>query len=277
MPEFPSDDAPIQRIPRVRWAGSEATPGDDLVVQEEPLEIRVAGIPLAVLMRTPGHDLDLGRGFLLTEGIVPSLAAIAQIRHCSTATTPEAEDNVLLVVPTSPIGDWQRHQRNLYSSSSCGTCGKATIERAMLHAAPLPPDELQLDIHVLHQLPGRLHQSQAVFAATGGVHAAGLFDLTGNALVVREDIGRHNAVDKVVGAVALERPEVLARSVLMVSGRISFEIAQKALAVRIPIVAGVSAASSLAVGLAQASGLTLAAFVRNGSCSVYSGGQRLRG
>jgi len=267
-------DAPTRTVPRGEWIGDEVRAGLDEVVREEPLEIRVGTVPIAVVMRTPGHDLELARGFAITERIVEDPAAITSVRHCTRVEHPEAEDNIVqLVLRSDVVVDLARLRRNLYSNSSCGICGKATIEQALAVAPPLA-ESTPVEMHVLRDLPQRLRAEQAVFARTGGLHAAGLFDRAGAARVVREDVGRHNAVDKVVGWAA-ERHVTTQGSILMVSGRVSFEIVQKALAARIGVIAAVSAPSSLAIELAQASHIVLVGFLRDDRACVYSGDARV--
>ena len=258
----------------LRWSGPRSEPADDVLAAEEPLEIRVNGVPVAVVMRTPGHDEELGLGFLLTERVIASAGDVAHLRHCSVVPDPDAEDNVLLATLRTGVSvDLERLRRNVYASSGCGLCGKATIEAATACAPPLT-DDVRVPASVLYALPDRLRSAQRMFAATGGLHAAGLADAAGSLLVVREDVGRHNAVDKVIGwAVRCGSPT--AGRVLMVSGRTSFEIVQKAAAARIPVVAAVSAPSSLAVGLARSKGITLIGFLRGESMNVYAGSQRI--
>jgi FdhD protein len=265
----------------VRVLRLEVTPqgsrhSEDDVTREEPLEIQIGGASVAVVMRTPGNDEELVRGFLVTERVVEIPAQIQRIRHCSTAPIPEAEGNVIQVVLSedAPL-DLARLKRNLFASSSCGICGKATIDNALATAAPID-DAITLDAAVLLTLPDALRASQNVFTQTGGLHAAGLFDERGMPLVVREDVGRHNAVDKVVGW-AWERGISLEGRVLMVSGRVSYEIVQKALAARIPIIAAVSAPSSLAIELARAANVTLIGFLRAPRFSIYAGESRISG
>jgi FdhD protein len=259
----------------LRVEGAEARPARDLVAHEEPLEIQLSGTPLAVLMRTPGHDLELVTGFVLTERVVESLAEVEAVRHCTDVRTPEAEDNVVRVTLRAGLRpDLERLRRNLFASSSCGVCGKATLENALATAPPLD-DPTRLRASLLTGLPGQLRAAQPVFDETGGLHAAGLFDSEGRLLVAREDVGRHNAVDKVVGWAARAGRLPLAGSVLVVSGRASFEIVQKALAARIPIVAAVSAPSSLAVSLAHAAGIALVGFLRGAGFNVYGARERI--
>jgi FdhD protein len=267
-----TDEGETRRVARVAWQGEQARHDDDEVAGEAPLEIRVAGQPLAVLMRTPGHDDELARGFLLTEGVVARPADVVSVRHCSDAP----DDDVVNVVLAEGVDvDWARLRRSTFASSSCGVCGKRTRAAALGVAPPLV-DAVEVAVETLYELPGRLRAAQAAFGLTGGLHAAGLYDAAGAALVVREDVGRHNAVDKVVGWAAAAG-EALAGRVLVVSGRVSFEIVQKALAARIPVVAAVSAPTSLAVEVARERGLTLVAFLRDRRLNVYAGGERIRG
>jgi FdhD protein len=261
-----------------RLEGDERAEREEQVAHEEPLEIQVNGAAVAVLMRTPGHDLELVRGFLVTERIVRALADVDSVMHCTTAPDPEAEDNVVQVRLKEQVPfDLERFRRHTYASSSCGVCGKATIENACATAPPLT-DDVRVSAAVLRALPDRLRAAQPAFDATGGLHAAALFATDGGLLVVREDVGRHNAVDKVVGFDALRADEV--RRVapvhgLLVSGRVSFEIVQKAAAARIPVVAGISAPTSLAVRMAEALGITLVGFLRGTAMNVYATPQRV--
>jgi FdhD protein len=270
-PETPDDSA---RVERVRWAGARGKLEEDLVAREEPLEIQLGGASLAVLMRTPGHDPDLALGFLVTERVVASPAQVASVRHSRAVSDPDASENVIRVVLAPGVAvDLDALRRNLYASSSCGICGKATIANALASAPPLA-DESRFDTAFFPPLPERLKAAQPAFAATGGLHAAGLFAPDGALLVAREDVGRHNAVDKVIGWALREGRLPLAGHVLLVSGRISYELVQKALVARIPVLAAVSAPSSLAVDLAERARLTLVGFLRGPSFNVY--GQRSR-
>ena len=247
----------------------------DRVTVEEPLEIRVGGQTLAVTMRTPGHDFELAAGFLVAEGVVSRAEEILRIEHCREVRSPEEEGNVVIVRTSAPAaGALDRARRLTLTTSSCGLCGKGSIE-AVRGSFPRIPDGVALDPAVLAALPDRLRREQAAFRETGGLHAAGIFSLTGEPKVVREDVGRHNAVDKAIGALFLSGEVPLRESVLLVSGRASFEIVQKALAAGIPIVAAVSAPSSLAVDLARDSGMTLVGFLRGAQFNVYSGADRL--
>jgi len=265
----------VREVDVLRVADEAAKPARDRVAHEEPLEIQLAGTPLAVLMRTPGDDLELVTGFVLTERVVDALSDVEGVRHCTEAAAREAEDNVVRVTLRAGLRpDLERLRRNLFASSSCGVCGKATLENVLATAAPLD-DPTRLRAAVLAELPGRLRAAQPVFDATGGLHAAGLFDGAGGLLAAREDVGRHNAVDKVIGWAARAGRFPLAGSVLCVSGRASFEIVQKALAARIPIVAAVSAPSSLAVSLAEGAGIALVGFLRGSAFNVYGARERI--
>lgn len=268
-------DDPRVPLRRVCWQGDARLEDTDEVVREEPLEIRIGGVPVVVVMRTPGHDEELAKGFLATEGVVDGPDAVRSVRHCTVVEDPETEGNVLQVTLREGVAvDWVRLRRNLYSSSSCGLCGKASIDQLMLRCEPLV-DDVRVTAGRLYELPARLQAAQTVFARTGGLHAAGLFQGEGEALVVREDVGRHNAVDKVVGW-ALGRGRLPLRGhVLMVSGRVSYEITQKAVAAGIPVIAAVSAPSSLAVDLAARAGVTLVAFLRGQRLCVYAGAERI--
>jgi len=259
----------------VRIEASIRTERDDALTLEEPLEIRIQGVPIAVVMRTPGDDEDLVMGFLLTERIVAAPSDVVSIRHCTTVTEPEAEENVVLVVLDPKVDPpLEKLRRNLYASSSCGVCGKQTIEAALAHGGRVDAP-LSVSADALTAMPPRLRAAQATFDATGGIHAAGLFDANGELALLREDVGRHNAVDKIVGAAAkagLSPKE----HVLLVSGRVGFEIVQKAAAWGLPVVAGISAPSSLAVRFGQALGVTVIGFLRGESMNVYAGAERIR-
>lgn len=268
-------DDPRVPLRRVCWQDEASHEDVDEVVREEPLEIRIGGVPVAVVMRTPGHDEELALGLLATEGVVDGLDAVRSVRHCTVVEDPAAEGNVVQVILREGLEvDWARLRRNLYASSSCGLCGKASIDQLMLRCAPLE-DDVRVAVGRLYELPARLGAEQAVFARTGGLHAAGLFRPDGQALVVREDVGRHNAVDKVVGWAMRHGQLPLRGHVLMVSGRVSYEITQKAVAAGIPVIAAVSAPSSLAVDLAARAGVTLVAFLRGQRLCVYAGAERV--
>ena len=254
----------------------------DVLAVEEPLEIRVAGESLAVTMRTPGNDVELAAGFLVSEGVIHHGAQFRSAIHCGGPGTGGTDGNTYNILDVAlapgvapPDPDIAR---NFYTTSSCGLCGKASIEAVETTSTyDVSADDASVDARVLLSLPDRLREQQAVFDKTGGLHAAGLFDAeTGELLVLREDVGRHNAVDKVVGWAVLEDRLPLRNTILQVSGRASFELVQKAVMAGIPILSAVSAPSSLAVELAEASGLTLAGFVRGRSMNVYAHAERVR-
>jgi FdhD protein len=252
---------------------------EDLLAVEEPLEIRVAGSSLSITMRTPGHDFDLATGFLVSEGIVAHPGEIAAIRYCA-GTNDDGENtfNVLDVTLARGVAlPDPSLARNFYMTSSCGLCGKASIDavRTASHH-DVAVDDLVVDAALLATFPDRLRAGQDVFDKTGGLHAAALFDgRTGEMLVLREDVGRHNAVDKVIGWAHGEGMLPLRGLVLQVSGRASFELTQKASMAGIPVLAAVSAPSSLAIELAREAGLTIVGFLRGRSMVVYSGEQRI--
>jgi FdhD protein len=264
-----------------------ASRDDDLLAVEEPLLIELAHDrdggrvteSVSVTMRTPGHDAELALGFLLTEGIVADADELASTPG-EPATTPDARDaNTIRVAlrPGVPV-DVRRLERHFYTASSCGVCGKTSLEAlAAVRPIALPPARPLVDADVLHALPDTLRAAQAVFAQTGGLHAAALFDPDGRLRCVREDVGRHNAVDKVFGRQLLDGRLPLHDQLLLVSGRASFELVHKALAAGIPILAAVGAPSSLAVETARAYGATLVGFVRQHRFNVYAGPERIRG
>jgi FdhD protein len=255
----------------LRWDGESAGEHDDDLAEEEPLEIRVRGRPISVTMRTPGQDAELAAGFLLTEGIIRGPQDLLRIEHCDR----NENGNILnvLLAPEVPV-DFQRLTRHLFASSSCGLCGKATIDSVRGQFPPVQSD-LRIDAELLASLPQQMRAAQEAFNRTGGLHAAALFDASGKLVVLREDVGRHNAVDKVVGYYLLNGPFPPDRHVLLVSGRSSFEIMQKALAARVPIVAAVSAPSSLAAAFAHESGQTLIGFLRDRRMNIYANAQRI--
>jgi FdhD protein len=271
----PGGDDPerVRSVARTRLAGV-LERGSDLVAREEPLEIQVNGAPLAVVMRTPGDDLDLVAGFLVTERVVSRLEEVASLHHASAGDAERADNVVRAALARGAAFDPESLRRNLFASSSCGVCGKASLEQALASAPPLA-DPARFAPAYFGALTVRMREAQAVFAATGGLHAAALFDARGEMLCAREDVGRHNAVDKVIGWAARERRLPLAGCALLVSGRVSFEIVQKALAARVPAVAAVSAPTSLAVELAERAGIALVAFLRGASMSVYGAGERI--
>jgi FdhD protein len=251
------------------WNNGEVRSKQDSLAAEEPLEIRAGNTPLTITMRTPGHDLELAVGFLLTEGIIQSAGQISLLRLG--APKNGLRSNLVEIELKNCSFNLQDLERNFPSTSSCGICGKASIDSIRLRGLPQPDPAFRIDPEVLCRLPDILRAEQAVFSRTGGLHAAALFDADGQLLAVREDIGRHNAVDKIVGWALLQGHLPLSRHILLVSGRGGFEIAQKALAASIPVLASVSAPSSLAVKLARELGLTLIGFLRGRRFVVYSG------
>ena len=252
---------------------------DDVLAVEEPLEIRVAGTALSITMRTPGHDFDLAAGFLVSEGVISRGDQLGAIRYCAGATVDGQNTYNILDVSLSPgvPKPDPSLERNFYMTSSCGLCGKASIDAVRtLSAYPVAHDHLTISPEFLVTLPERLRAGQDVFEKTGGLHAAALFDgITGELLVLREDVGRHNAVDKVIGWAVKEDRLPLRSTVLMVSGRASFELTQKASMAGIPMMAAVSAPSSLAIELASELGMTVVGFLRGDSMVVYSGEERI--
>jgi FdhD protein len=271
----------VQRVDH----GASLAAQPDLLAVEEPLEIRLGfGAPgyrdqraLSVTMRTPGHDMELVLGFLLGEGIIQRYDQVESIHYCAQVTHAEEQENVVRVeLAAGVVLDWEKMQRNFYVTSSCGVCGKSSIEAVQAVCTALAPDELSIPVDIIQELPGQLTQHQAVFNHTGGLHAVALFDCHGVVKMVREDVGRHNAFDKVVGASLMQQELPLSNAIVLVSGRASFELVQKAIMAGIPILAAVGAPSSLAVDLAKQYGITLLGFVRDGRFNVYSGGQRLR-
>lgn len=251
----------------------------ETLVVEEPLEIRVNGAPITVTMRTPGSDVELAQGFLLTEGLVARREDILSVRYCRGAGEDGANTYNVLDVALAPdvAPPDVDPTRNFYSTSSCGVCGKASLEAVRLISRHGPGDDPStVAAETLSTLPAKLRTRQKVFAATGGLHGAALFSVDGAILAVREDIGRHNAVDKVIGWALEQRRIPLGGTVLLVSGRASFELTQKAVMAGIPMLAAVSAPSSLAVDLARQSGLTLVAFLRGDSMNIYSRPDRVK-
>ncbi len=253
----------------------------DFLAAEEPLGIRVDGTALTMTMRTPGDDIELAAGFLVGEAVVRSPADIAGIRLCDGASCGHDGDhdglgNVADVSLASGVALTAGARRNFLTTSACGVCGKTSIEDiCVLPRFALSADQTRFSPAVLACLPDRLRSAQRVFSRTGGLHAAGLFTASGEVVVVREDVGRHNAVDKIVGWALLSGRLPLAGCALLVSGRASFELAQKAVLAGVPLLAAVSAPSSLAVSLAEETGLTLAGFLRGPSMNVYAGADRL--
>ncbi|MFD6757730.1 formate dehydrogenase accessory sulfurtransferase FdhD [Streptomyces roseolus] len=266
-----------RRVTRIRGGAVSTRP--DTLVAEEPLEIRLNGKPLAITMRTPGDDFALAAGFLVSEGVLASAADVRSIVYCAGAKEDGTNTYNVVDVKLAPgvaVPDITL-ERNVYTTSSCGLCGKASLDAVRTTArfpiADTPP--LRVSPALLSALPDRLRASQKVFDTTGGLHAAALFTEDGELLDVREDVGRHNAVDKLVGRALREDLLPLDRAVLLVSGRASFELAQKAVMAGIPVLAAVSAPSSLAVDLAAEAGLTLVGFLRGPDMNVYTGADRV--
>jgi FdhD protein len=249
----------------------------DAVAVEEPLEIRVNGQPVSVTMRTPGHDDELAAGFLLSENLLREYGDLAEIIRPQRAKNDPRGSNWINVRLADGVDlDLAQLTRHVFASSSCGLCGKATIASIQQQHPPLSAGaDFTVRAEVLRALPDLLRGQQATFDLTGGLHAAALFDRNGKLLAVREDVGRHNAVDKALGARWLKRKWPLDRAILLVSGRTSFEILQKSLVARIPVIAAVSAPSSLAVDFAQRSGQTLVGFLRGDGMNIYTHPQRI--
>lgn len=244
----------------------------DETAREEPLEIRVEGRSVAVVMRTPGHDEELTAGFLVTEGVVQKPRDILEITQCPVTT--ESKGNVVDVLLGGAVVQWESLTRHVFSASSCGLCGKTSIESVFQKFSATSVD-WSVPAEMLWTLPDKLREAQETFSKTGGLHASAIFDREGNLVVLREDVGRHNALDKVLGYCLLQGMLPLKEHILLVSGRVSFEIIQKALAGGIGLVAAISAPSSLAVEFAGDAGQTLVGFLRSGTLNVYTHPERL--
>jgi FdhD protein len=252
---------------------------DDLAAAEEPLEVRLHGRPFAVIMRTPGLDRELAAGFLLAEGLIRSQADVGAVEHCRHPHHPDVHNIVdvyLLGAAAAGLDSALEQRRNIATTASCGLCGRVTIDSLRQSLEPLDTRG-RMSREVFTALPARLRERQAIFEETGGLHGAALFTLSGEFVVAAEDVGRHNAVDKVVGAMLLEDRLPLDSYALVVSGRTSFEIVQKAWSAGVPIVCAVSAPSSLAISLAEEAGITLGGFVRAGGFNLYSHPYRITG
>ena len=263
------------RVTRIT-IGATTSRREDVLAVEEPLEIRVGRTPLAITMRTPGHDIDLATGFLLSEGVISRGDQIAAAIHCASDDGENTYNVLDLTLARGVPAPDPSIERNFYTTSSCGVCGKASIDAVRTRSAYPIEDDLVLDAGLLTTFPDVLRAGQAVFEKTGGLHAAALLDgRTGELLVLREDVGRHNAVDKVIGWATREGRLPLRGTVLQVSGRSSFELVQKASMAGIPVLAAVSAPSSLAVELAKDAGMTLVGFLRGESMVVYAGAERI--
>jgi len=294
----PLDPERVMQVAVTRWQGDDAGERDDVLTVEEPFEIRLSGQSLAVIMRTPGNDHELAMGFLFSEGVITSPDDVIKIEDAvdadglplanvvdvtlspnkqqeQTCQVSPQEQQIQQVQQTQGQQAQQTQQgaafqRHFTVSASCGLCGKNSIADLMINAAPLEHDALRFSASTIYELPTRLREAQSVFQHTGGLHAAGLFSHKGELLLSREDVGRHNAVDKLVGHGLLHQHMPYRERILMVSGRTSYEILQKALLARIPCVVSISAPSSLSVELANASGITLVGFLRDHSMNVYT-------
>ena len=257
------------------WADGRLRRVQDSVAGEEPLEIRIGDAPLAVTMRTPGHDLELAAGFLFTEGLIQSREQLTSLKAITDGSRASRGNVVVAQLANDVTLDSEQTRRNFFANSSCGVCGKASIDSVRSRLLRPPNAAFRVTAETLCQMPEKLGSSQDIFGRTGGLHAAGLFTQTGELIVSREDIGRHNAVDKVVGWALQENRLPLSDVVLLVSGRCGFEIAQKAIVAGVPVVGSVSAPSSLAAQLARELNLTLVGFLRGRRFVIYSGEERL--
>ena len=274
---------PIQPVQIIRVGAGQTERLPDLVVTEEPLEIRVGHgeahdrkqFSLSVTMRTPGNDEALCVGFLYTEAVIDSIDHVLSVKYCEDLGRQEGMENLMRVElkPGVEISD-EQFKRNFYTTSSCGVCGKASIDSIKVDCAPLRMTELKLNKEVLFGLPDKLREAQQVFKHTGGLHASALFTVDGNLITYQEDVGRHNALDKLIGARLLEGKDNFEQLILVLSGRISFELVQKALRAGIATIAAVGAPSSLAVELASEFGMTLIGFLKADRFNVYSGGTK---
>ena len=275
-----SSSSPRAGVPGIREvvvSRSGAADRRDLVAVEEPMEVRINGASFAVIMRTPGADRDLAVGFLLAEDVIRTGDEIGAVEYCRDATD-EGRDNIINVTVTGDavtrLADRLDERRQVTMTSSCGLCGRRTIESLQARVATVD-GAWTISADIVAALPDRLRLSQAVFESTGGIHAAGLFDRSGVLQLSAEDVGRHNAVDKIVGRTLLAGTHPLSQSLLLVSGRTSFELVQKALLAGIPLIAAVSAPSSLAIDLAEQAGITLCGFVRGRQFNIYSHRRRI--
>lgn len=264
----PSRPIQIRRLSEGTWETRQ-----DAVACEEPLEIRVEGRSVAVVMRTPGHDEELAAGFLVSEGVVKHPRDLLEVSQCP--VTADSKGNIVDVLLGGAVVNWDSLTRHVFSASSCGLCGKTSLD-SVFQQFPNVTADWQVDAAFIAGLPNQLHSAQATFQSTGGLHACAVFDLEGNLIISREDVGRHNALDKVLGWALMQNMLPLDQHVLLLSGRVSFEMMQKALAAGVPLVAAISAPSSLAVEFADRSGQTLAGFVRGDTLNLYSHPHRVR-
>jgi len=267
-------EAPFVTVPISRVEGSHTSRADDALAVEQALEIRLGERSLSITMRTPGNDLELAAGFLFSEGIIRIPADVRSLGRPN-----DGSPDVVVV----DLAEGKRQapvplERNFLMTSACGVCGKASLSDLEVNSCPvLPLDDIQIEPETVHRLPAQLRKVQSVFNNTGGLHAAARFNLLGQLEGVREDVGRHNAVDKLIGSAFLEAQIPLSKTILLVSGRASFELVQKALMAGIPVLAAVGAPSSLAVATAERAGMTLIGFLRNGRFNVYTASRRILG
>ena len=268
-----------------RFLADESLPEDDLVVVEEPLEIRIgyglesnrAQAPITVTMRTPGDDEHLCMGFIYSEGIISSASNVLSAKYCSNFGEEDGGNNVMRVELSSDIAfNPNDFQRNFYTNSSCGVCGKASIDHVKQTCEPVADTGLKIPTETIYRLPQLLEAAQDVFKHTGGLHACGLFDANGELIIHKEDVGRHNALDKLIGSLLVADKLPASNKILMLSGRISFELVQKAVKAGISIIAAVGAPSSLSVSLAQEYGVTLVGFLKQKGFNVYTGFDRIK-
>jgi FdhD protein len=270
---------PILTVPVQKVEGESSAPFQDLIAVEEPLEIRLGDKSISITMRTPGNDFELAAGFLFSEGILHRAAEIREIHwsHIANGNPRQLGNSVTVELNPGVEVDLDRLERHFYTTSSCGVCGKASIEAIEMQGCPiLPRNSPLVESSVIHELPDSLRRAQPVFERTGGLHAAALFSARGELQLLREDVGRHNAVDKLIGAEMLADHTPLGDRLMFVSSRASFELVQKALMAGIPILAAVGAPSSLAVETAQRFNLTLLGFVRDARFNIYSGASRIQ-
>jgi FdhD protein len=273
----------VNHVQIMKQSLTKRTEAPDLLAIEEPLEIRIGfgamserqQKSLSVTMRTPGHDFELAVGFLFTEGIIQHFDQIESVKYCEAGGKQEQKENIVRVELKPEVKiDFEKLQRHFYTSSSCGVCGKTSIDSVKVNCTP-QSDTFKISSGMVHTLPEKLRKAQQVFEYTGGLHASGLFDTNGNLVLLREDVGRHNALDKIVGAMLFKNKVPLSNYILLVSGRASFELVQKAAVAGIPALAAVGAPSSLAVQLAKDMGMTLLGFVRDKRFNIYCGDQRI--
>lgn len=280
MPPIPG----ISKVPVSKVSDIGSVDTTDSLAVEEPLEIRLGfrdgeirrTRAVSITMRTPGDDFELAAGFLFTEGIISAYDQVTNIFHCGPVNTEGATNTVKVELSDDVEVDLKSLERHFYTTSSCGVCGKSSIEALYTGARKIGGNGFEIDGRLITTLPQRLREGQAVFEETGGLHASGLFNANGDLIDLKEDVGRHNALDKVIGARLLKGEVPLSETVLMVSGRASFELVQKALMAGIPLMLAVGPPSTLAVELATEFGMTLVGFVRDGRYNVYSGAERLR-